>query len=112
MEVANQIQERIRSLITSNFIQTEVKTVLFDLYLFNQNVIQEARNQEQLAKTGVTMHFGEDTVLIPVSVYNEMNEYMSRGQKIDAIKLLRQATNRGLKESKEVVDVWYEVYAK
>lgn len=35
-----------------------------------------------------------------------INEAMARGNKIEAIKILRNASGMGLKESKEMVDRW------
>ncbi len=36
----------------------------------------------------------------------EINDALARGKKIEAIKILREATGKGLKESKEMVDRW------
>ena len=36
----------------------------------------------------------------------EILEYLVKGQKIEAIKVYREATGAGLKEAKDVIDAW------
>ena len=110
MEITNKVQERLRELITAPYINSDTKSVLFELYLFNQNLISDAKFQEHARTNGVEIFFENNSSIIPLSVYNEIHAAMNAGQKINAIKALRQATGRGLKESKEVCDIWYERY--
>ena len=111
MEIANKIQERLRDLITASYINTDTKSVLFELFLYNQHLISDAKFQEHAEKKGVEIVFENSSHVIPLKVYNEIHAEMNADHKIAAIKALRHATGCGLKEAKDVCDVWFERYA-
>jgi hypothetical protein len=75
--------------------------------LFGRNPIEPFSQQPKLIpKQGatVTAEIGDQELDIDAAVLDEVRRLTDSGQKIEAIKHLREATGLGLTEAKEIVD--------
>ena len=88
----NEVKGIIRNIIVSENLSSSVKSTLMDLY-------------DELAGLVVKIILRNGSaVLFPVPKYDEMINYIIRTEKIKAIKIFREVTGFGLKDSKEEVE--------